>query len=201
MKQGGKLNDAKDLLERRGFQTSWINPFLKWQHPELYTEKSEFIAGNILYVHNFPVQWTVPFDLAMISISIDAGMFYFKLSFYYVNLFKDQKKTPVINEIHDLHDGLWKDSVASLLSEIADSFSLKWDTKYDYYIEDILYGHLKSAEAIFEILIMLKNMYEERVLMAVCWQNWGSDLPEVESKLQKYTNCVEILSKLEDLSL
>jgi hypothetical protein len=191
-----KLNDIKELLEKEGFRTSWSNPFMKWQHPDIYSGKSESETGKVLYVRDFPVPWIVPFDLAMVSIKIDDEGIYFELSLYYVNVMEDQTEVSVINEIYDHHQ-FWHDCMVDCFIDVGDRFSLKWDTEYDVYIEDSLYGHFESGESILNILIILRNMDENRwPVVPRDAAGWSSKVPEIDCKLKKYRDCINLVESI-----
>jgi len=189
------LDNIKEIVEERGFQTSWRNPFIEWHRPELFAGEPEIKTEEILYVRDPPVNWLAPFDLAMISIRIDDEGIFFELSLYYVNVLEDQIDASVINEIYDHHQ-CWHDGIIYFYSDVAEKFSLKWDTEYDYYIKDTLYGHLESEESLLSILNMLKNIYEDRFPW-ISWNGeWSSDFPEIECKLKKYRDSFELLERI-----
>ena len=192
-----RLDMIKLLLEKEGYQTSWIDPFKEWHRPDLYVGKSEVATGEILYVRDPPVSWIAPFDLARAAIRIDDEIIYFELSLYYVTLLEDQTEAAIINEIYSLHQ-YWHSDLVYFYSEVAERFSLKWDTEYDHYIEESLYGHLQYEELILNILTMLKSKDEERCLQ-MTWDSgdWTSDFPEIDCKLKKYRDCMDIAEHLE----
>lgn len=97
--QLSKLDNLKSALEKEGFKTSWIDPFRKWQRPDLYDGKVDVKTGGDLYVLDPPVSWIVPFDLAVVSIRLDDQGIYFELSFYYVDIMEDQTEASVFNAI------------------------------------------------------------------------------------------------------
>lgn len=190
-----RLNVIRELLEKEGFRTSWRNPFMKWQHPDLYAEESGIETGKILYVLDPPISWVAPFDIAVVSIRIDEGI-YFNLSLYYVHVLEDQTESSIINEIYDQHQ-YWHNGVVSFYNNVAKKFSLKWDTEFDCYIEDSLYGHLESEESILNILIMMKNKDENRIPW-IYWNaaDWSSDFPEIDCKLKEYRDCIDLISRI-----
>ena len=194
------LDNIKEILEKGGFRTSWVNPFMEWQRPDLYAGKPEAQAGNNLYVRDFPIPWVMPFDLATVSIRIDDEGIFFELSLYYVNVMEDQIDASVFHKIYDLHQ-YWHNGVVDFFSELAEKFSLKWDTEHDCYIEDTLFGHIESAETALNILTTLKNM-DARKLPWVSWEPsaWSSDIPEIDCQLKKYRDHIYLLDRLERLS-
>ena len=193
------LDNIKKILEKDGFRTSWVNPFMEWQRPDLYDGNTEVETGKILYVRDFPIPWIMPFDLAMVSIRIDDEGIFFELSLYYVNVLEFQIEASVFHEIYDLHK-YWHDNIVDFFSEMAEELSLRWDTEHDYYIEDTLFGHLKSEETALNILTMLKNIDEIRTPW-VSWEPsaWSSDFPEVDCELKKYRDHIDLLNCLEQL--
>lgn len=194
------LDNIKEILKKDGFRTSWINPFMKWQRPDLYADEPQVKTGETLYVIEPPVSWITPFDLAMVSIRIDDKGIFFELSFCYVNLLEDQTEVSVINEIYDLHQ-YWHGWLVSFYSDVAEKFSLTWDIEHDYYTEGTLFGHLQSEESVLNIFIMLKYKEENRLPWRSFNPNdWSSDFPEIDCKLKKYRDHIDLLDRLERLT-
>jgi hypothetical protein len=193
------LNIIKELLEKEGFRTSWTNPFMEWQRPDLYAGKPEVMTGEILYVPEPPVSWIAPFDLAVVSVRINDGGIFFELSLYYVNVMEDQTEASVFNAIHDLQQS-WHTCLVSFYRDVAEKFSLRWDTEHDYYIEDTLFGHLESEESVLNILIMMQNINRLSSITSHITIDCTSDIPEIDCKLKIYRDYIDLLERIERFS-
>ena len=173
---------------------------MKWQRPELYDGEIEPNEGDVLYLTEPPIDWIAPFDLATISLQIiqDNALLsnaevtqkiLFKLSHYYVYVLEDQTDSIVINHIYDEeYQNWWHPESVDTYKEIAERYSLEWDTEYDLYIEETLYGYIKSEEEILDILICLRRKLDESGFRFDFFDSdpWISFNPDVDRKLEKY---------------
>jgi len=150
----------KEELEKEGFKTTWRNPFIQWLHatsPHLQASENE--SGHTLYIGDLPVPKIAPFDVAAASLRIDLDRIYFELSLYYSKELEDVIDADAINEIVHRHASDWSGKIVSYFNDIANEFSLEWDTEYDIYIEDTLYGNfpVESADKIISIMKAIKK--------------------------------------------
>jgi hypothetical protein len=154
-----KLKTIQEMLEREGFHTSWQNPFWIWLHPQHQSKVLRNEVNDTLYISNFHLRLT-PFDLATVTIRIDGGI-HFQLSFYYLNLLEEQTEAHVINEIFARHGESWHVEWVNRLQPLAEKFALQWDIEYDAYIEDSLFGYLKSEKTAVDLMLSLRDFMEE----------------------------------------
>lgn len=68
-----------------------------------------------------------------------------------------------INEIYDRHATEWFPKIAVYFNDIVREFSLQWDTEYDEYIEDSLYGNfpVESSDQIIPLMQAIKKRWLE----------------------------------------
>jgi archaellum biogenesis ATPase FlaH len=71
----------------------------------------------------------------------------------------------VINNIFDRHATDWSVKMNDYFFDIASQFSLLWDTEYDVYIEDCLYGcfTFQSHQQILSIMKAIKILAAQNV--------------------------------------
>lgn len=120
---------------------------------------SEHDIGDTLYIPDPPVRKIVPFDFVMVSLRTDHDHIFFELSLYYCKELEDVVDVDAINKIYDRHAGDWAPKIDGYFNDIATEFSLRWDTEYDVYIEDSLYGNffLESSDKIISIMKAIKE--------------------------------------------
>ena len=155
----------KENLEREGFKTTWQDPFFAWIHGTPLDKKgSEHSIGDTLYISNPPVRKVTPFDFTMVSLRSDHDHIFFELSLYYCKELEGIVDAHAINKIYDRHAGDWAPKMAVYFNDIATEFSLRWDTEYDVYIEDSLYGNfpVESPDQIISLMRAIKK----------CWLEW-----------------------------
>jgi hypothetical protein len=157
------LVEIKEKIENEGFKTSWRNPFFDWVQgipAGLIPQKDG--TGDILYVIDPPVPRLTPFDLAAVSISITHTL-YFTLTLYYCKVLDDAVEADRINEINDWHASQWSVKTAVYFNDIACKYGLEWDTEYDEYIDDTLFGNfpVDSPDQIISIMRDIKEAYAE----------------------------------------
>ena len=158
----------KEGLEKEGFKTSWRDPFLDWmQGVPLNQSNPEGKIGDSLYILEPPVPKIVPFDLATVSLRIDHDRIFFELSLYYCRELEDIVEADAINEIFDRHAIEWIPKIHGYFNDISNNFSLQWDTEYDEYIEDSLYGNFPVACSDQNITLMQA--------IKRCWLEWKRD--------------------------
>ncbi|MBW2630504.1 MAG: hypothetical protein JRC90_01855 [Deltaproteobacteria bacterium] len=146
-------------LEKEGFKTCWYDPFFAWMHPEDAKMKElQSEPGNTFYICDLPIPKVVPFDLAVVSISVREQI-HFQLSLYYITILEDEVERDAINAIFDRHATEWSVIRTDYFSDIASRFSLLWDTEYDDFIEDSLWGNFPfdSVEAIIPLMKAIKG--------------------------------------------
>ena len=155
----------KEDLERECFKTTWQDPFFAWVHGiPLDKGESEHDTGDTLYIPGPSVRKIMPFDFAMVSLRTDHDHIFFELSLYYCKELEDVLGADAINKIYDRHAGDWAPKIDGYFNNIATEFSLRWDTEYDVYIEDSLYGNfpVESPHQIISLMQAIKK----------CWLEW-----------------------------
>jgi len=154
----------KEELEKEGFKISWRDPFFAWVHDiPLDQGESENKISDTLYICDPPVPKIVPFDVATASLKIDHDQIFFELSLYYCKELEDIVDADAINKIYDRHAGDLAPKLAVYFNDIAMEFSLRWDTEYDIYIEDSLYGNfpVESPDQIIVLMGAIKKQWLE----------------------------------------
>ena len=160
----------KKDLEIEGFKTSWQDPFFAWMHPEnAKTKEPQNKPKNTFYICDLPIPKITPFDLAAVSITFNEQID-FKLSLYYIKILEDEVDGDVINNIFDRHATDWSVKRTDYFSDIASQFSLLWNTEYDVYIEDCLYGYfpLQSHQQILSIMKAIRRLAAQNVTWKEC---------------------------------
>lgn len=155
----------KKDLETEGFETSWQDPFFAWMHPEYAkTEEPQSEPKDTFFICDLPIPKITPFDLAAVSITFNEQID-FKLSLYYINILEGEVDGDVINNIFDRHATDWSVKMNDYFFDIASQFSLLWDTEYDVYIEDCLYGcfTFQSHQQILSIMKAIKILAAQNV--------------------------------------
>ena len=159
-----KILRIKEELEKEGFKTTWRNPFFAWVHDiPLDKWESESKISDTLYICDPPVPKIVPFDFAAVRLNIHPVHIYFELSLYYCKELKDVVDADAINEILTRHAADLAPKMAVYFNDIAMEFSLQWDTEYDEYIEDSLYGNfpVESSDQIIALMQAIQNRWLE----------------------------------------
>ena len=159
MRQKGQiLQEIAEELKKEGFQTSRRDPFFAWVHGIPVDQGArEGGMGDTLYILEPPVPKIAPFDFAAVSLRIDRDHLFFQLSLYYT--IESVVDAETINELYDLHATRWAPALHTFFNDIANEFSLTWDTEYDEYIEDSLCGMflIDSSHRIVEIMSAIKR--------------------------------------------
>jgi len=174
-KQGmSLLLNLKQELEKEGFKTSWGHPFFEWLHgtsPEEPTSPPE--GWDTLYISDLPVPRFTPFDVMAVSFRIEVDQIYFELAIYYSKVLEDFVDADAAQEVAHFHDADWFGRMAEYFNDIAITFNLKWDTEYDVYIEDTLYGSfpIESTDTIISLMKAINREF-------LAWQgsrhkNWA----------------------------
>ncbi len=129
--------------------------FFAWMHPEdAKIKELQSEPANTFYICDLPIPKIVPFDLAVVSISVNEQI-NFQLSLYYIKILGDEVEGDVISNIFDRHATDWSVKRTNYFFDIASRFSLLWDTEYDVYIEDCLHGYF-SSQSHQQILSIMK---------------------------------------------
>ena len=155
----------KKDLEAEGFKTSWQYPFFAWMHSEdANTKESQSEPKHTFYICDLPIPKIAPFDLAAVFITVNEQI-NFQLSLYYSKILEDEVEGDVINDIFDRHATDWSVKRTDYFSDISSQLSLLWDTEYDVYIEDCLYGYftLQSDQQILSIMKALRRLVSSNV--------------------------------------
>ncbi len=159
-----KILRIKEELEEEGFKTSWQNPFFAWVHGiSLDQGEPEDRIGDTLYIFEPPVPKIVPFDLTTVSLRIEHDRIFFQLSLSCCKELEDVVEADAINEIFDSHAIEWSPKINGYFNDISNEFFLQWDTEYDEYIEDSLYGNfpVESSDQIIALMQAIKKRWLE----------------------------------------
>jgi hypothetical protein len=154
-----RLLEIKQKLEKEGFKTTWRDPFFEWLRPTPpEIKEADNPIADVLYIPDPPVPKITPFDLATIAVRID-NQISFQLSLYYCKVLEEAIEADVINQIYDQHASSWTPPMAVQFNDIASQYSLHWDSEYDEYIEDSLYGFfpVDSTDQIISLLRVIWN--------------------------------------------
>jgi len=159
------LNIQKTLVTD-GFLMSCENPFFSWIRGTQATISRPGELGLTFYITNPPVPPISPFDFSTVLISFEPppwGGIYFQLTFYFHTVLEPCVEADEIHAVYDKHNAIWFPKLSEYFTEIENSFNLSWETGYDEYIEDSLWGRmpLEKAENIPSIMKALKLQCEQ----------------------------------------
>ena len=152
----------KEKLEKEGFKTTWQNPFFAWVHNIPLDQKPlDYEYGKKFYIYDPPVPKLTPFDIAAIALSCSINdHIYFEFSIYYDKVLEDIIEADDINDLYDHHATEWSPETSEHFNGIAMEYSLQWDTEYDVFIEDSLYGDF-PFDSVDQVVSLMKEMREE----------------------------------------
>lgn len=163
------LLKLKQELDKERFKTSWGHPFFEWLHGTSPEEPTSPLEGcDTLYISDLPVPRFTPFDVMAVSFRIEADQIYFELAIYYSKVLEDFVDADAAQEVAHFHDADWFGRMAEYFNDVAITFNLKWDTEYDVYIEDTLYGSfpLESTDTIISLMRAINREF-------LAWQGSG----------------------------
>ena len=150
----------KEKLEEEGFKTTWQDPFFAWVHDTPLDQEPLNQEYGKFYIYDPPVPKLTPFDIASVALSCSNNdHIYFELSIYYDKVLEDLIEADDINDLFDRHATEWSPETSEYLNGIAMEYSLQWDTEYDVFIEDSLYGDF-PFDSIDQIVSLMKEMKE-----------------------------------------
>jgi len=158
-----KLLEIKEKLEKEGFKTIWRDPFFEWlRSTPAGLKEADTQIGDNLYIPDPPIPKITPFDLAAIAVRVDYQIT-FQLSIYYYKILQDLIDADAIKQIYDQHDSCWTPALGVHFNDLASRYSLNWESEYDQYIEDSLYGFFSIGDAgqIISLLRSIWNKYGE----------------------------------------
>jgi len=137
----------KAMLEEEGYATSWHDPFLAWLynktddgHPTSSEERCMF------YIKNVPIPKELPIDVISISLHVEHDSIWVELSIYFNNVLEVLCEARQIHALVDKHDRQWLILIQDILFDTVNEFSLNWDTEYDVFIEDTLWGDFMMSD-------------------------------------------------------
>lgn len=130
----------KDMLDDKGFKTTWKDPFFTWVHntPDdgICPEETDRF-----YIKLSDVKFRrIPCDLATVVIVCDNDTFHFELTFYFNSLMEEMTEAEEFSKTISKHGDCWFPLLRDYLDDIERLFGLEWETRYDTTIEDCLHG-------------------------------------------------------------
>ena len=135
-----KITELKELLEKEGFKTTWRNPFFTWLYPPVFGKgEPDLDAGEILYILDPPIPKIGPLDFTTICLMAQDRLLLL-FSFFYYKALEGLIRGDDIKRIYKQHASSWFPVLSPYYEKVASHFSLQWDSEYDVYIEDSLYG-------------------------------------------------------------
>jgi hypothetical protein len=133
------------------------NPFFSWLYPPvLGKEEPELDAGEILYIQNPPIPKVAPLDYATICLMVQDKLF-IQVSFFHYKPLEGLIRGDEIKRVFKAHQSSWFPTISSQFERIASQFSLQWDSEYDIFIEDSLYGFF-PFEQMDRVIALLRTI-------------------------------------------
>jgi len=137
----------KAMLEEEGYATSWHDPFFAWLYNK--TDEGHPISSEercMFYIKNVPIPIELPIDVISISLHVEHDSIRVGLSIYFNNVLEDLCEAEQIHALIDKHDRQWLILIQDILFDTVNEFSLNWDTEYDVFIEDTLWGDFMMSD-------------------------------------------------------
>jgi len=160
-KKQGVINNIRKRLAAEGFETGRSNPFVEWagSSGKKGADPLRDAVGDELFVSSLPVPAVAPFDFVTASVRVDFDQIYFAFRLYHCTALAGAAEIDEVGHVYERHATEWYAKRKLRFGDLADRFSLQWETAYDDYIQDSLFGNfpLRSRKQVVSLMKELRD--------------------------------------------
>lgn len=170
-KKQGVIKNIRKKLTAEGFQTGSENPFLEWVSYSGGKDAGPLrdAVGDELFVSALPVPAVAPFDFVTASMRVDFDQIYFEFQLYHIKALAGAVEIDEVGHVYERHATEWYAKRKLRFGDLAEEFSLQWDTAYDAFIRDSLFGNF-PVRARKQVVQLIKELRKRVSTWGKCTQ-------------------------------